>query len=58
MQAATDSVCRLQQREQERKKVKVDHLNNGAYDIRAFIIILLVVAFDKINSLNLFYAVI
>lgn len=58
MQEATDSVCRLQQREQERKKVKVDHLDNGAYDIGAFIIILLVVALDKINSLNLFYAVI
>nr|KAF6504036.1 biogenesis of lysosomal organelles complex 1 subunit 5 [Rousettus aegyptiacus] len=58
LQEATDSVCRLQQREQERKKVKVDHLDNGAYDIGAFIIILLVVALDKINSLNLFYAVI
>lgn len=29
VQAATDSVCSLQQREQERKKVKVNHLDNG-----------------------------
>lgn len=45
VQAATDSVCRLQQREQERKKVKVDHLGIGASNFRTFIIIILI-AFD------------
>ena len=43
LQAATDTVCRLQQREQERKKVKVEPLDNGACNSRAFIIILLAV---------------
>lgn len=46
VQAANDSVCRLQQREQERKKVK-DHLDNGAYKSCIFIIILLAIAFDQ-----------
>lgn len=41
VQAVTDSVCRLQQREQEQKQVKVDRLDLGAYNSRAFIIILL-----------------
>lgn len=45
VQAANDSVCRLQQREQERKKVK-DHLDNGTYKSWVFVI-LLAIAFDQ-----------
>ena len=52
VQTASDAVCRLQQKEQERKKVKVHHLDNGTYNSYYHHIISSCFLFKK--SLNLF----